>query len=377
MNSSTGLRFLVTRKDLHRTRVTTDPDAPDARPLQDGEARLCIDRFALTANNITYAAFGDAMKYWDFFPVEDAAWGCVPVWGFATVLESRAAGIETGRRVYGFLPMGTHLVVQPGQVSTGGFSDIAAHRRELAPVYNRLVWCDADPGYVAAREAEQAVLRPLFTTSFLIDDFFAEAGFFGAGQVILSSASSKTAYGTAHCLSLRRGKPGAPRIIGLTSRGHLEYVRSLGCYDTVLSYDDLDQLDSAIPSAYIDFAGNAALRRTIHGQFLDRLLYSCSVGGTHWGEIGSGGGLPGPRPTLFFAPGQIKKRSAAPPEGWGAQELQRRLGVASAAFVARVSDPAQPWLRIVEWHGADGIETAFAAQRDGRVDAREGLILAW
>jgi hypothetical protein len=217
----------------------------------------------------------------------------------------------------------------------------------------------------------------LFTTSFLIDDFFAEAGFFGAGQVILSSASSKTAYGTAHCLAQRRGMPGAPRIVGLTSSGHLEFVRSLGCYDTVVSYEDLATLDTAVPAAYIDFAGNAALRRTIHGQFMDQLRYSCSVGGTHWDDLGGGGGLPGPRPTLFFAPGQIKKRSAAPPEGWGAQELQRRIGVASGAFVARVSDPDRPWLRIVERQGADGIEAAFAAQRDGRVDAREGLILAW
>ena len=44
--------------------------------------RLAIVSFALTANNITYAAFGDAMNYWQFFPVpgdDGAAWGCIPV----------------------------------------------------------------------------------------------------------------------------------------------------------------------------------------------------------------------------------------------------------------------------------------------------------
>ena len=37
--------------------------AVEPRELADGEVRLKIDRFALTANNITYAAFGDVMRY--------------------------------------------------------------------------------------------------------------------------------------------------------------------------------------------------------------------------------------------------------------------------------------------------------------------------
>ena len=86
--------------------------------------------------------------------------------------------------------------------------------------------CSADPGYDAAREAEQALLRPLFMTSFLIDDFLADTGFFGARRVMLSSASSKTAYGTAFCLSLRRGSPNAVKVIGLTSAGNLAFTRS-------------------------------------------------------------------------------------------------------------------------------------------------------
>ena len=377
MNSNNGLRFLVARKDLHRTRVTTDPDAPASRALEAGEVRLATERFALTANNITYAAFGEAMKYWAFFPAEDSAWGCVPVWGFATVVESAAPEVAVGRRVYGFLPMGTHLVVRPGRVSPHGFVDTAAHRSELAAVYNQLTFCDADPGYVQAREAEQAILRPLFTTSFLIDDFFAEAGFFGARQLLLSSASSKTAYGTAYCLSRRRGSPGAPQIVGLTSAANHEFVQGLDCYDSVLRYEDVGSLSRQTPTAYIDFAGNAALRRSVHERFADGLTYSCSVGGTHWDELGAGAGLPGPRPTLFFAPGQIKKRSAPPPDGWGGSELQRRIGEAWLGFLASVGDPSNPWLRVVEAQGAEAIEKAFSAQRDGRVDAREGLMLAW
>jgi len=368
-----GSRVLVARHDLHSVRIAPDSDAPAARPLADGQARLAVEHFALTSNNITYAAFGDAMKYWQFFPAEDAAWGCIPVWGFATVIESRAAGVEAGQRLYGFLPMGTHLVVEPSRIGPLGFVDAAPHRRDLPAVYNHLAFCAHDPGYDPAQEAQQAVLRPLFTTSFLIDDFLDDNGFFGARQVLLSSASSKTAYGTAFCLARRNA---GPRVLGLSSPANLEFTRSLGCYAEVLDYADLAAIDPTAPTVYVDFAGNAALRRAVHEHFADTLTYSCSVGGTHWDELGAGAGLPGPRPTLFFAPTQIKKRSGPPPDGWGAGGLQQRIAEAWLEFMQRVNDPQRPWLRITQARGAAAVEAAYRSLLEGRADAREGMMLA-
>lgn len=56
---------LLVRKDqLAITRMATTLDAP----LAPGQIRVGVDRFALTSNNITYAAFGDAMSYWQFYP---------------------------------------------------------------------------------------------------------------------------------------------------------------------------------------------------------------------------------------------------------------------------------------------------------------------
>ena len=369
-------RFQVARQDLRRTRLVADPDAPAARPLADGEARLRIDTFALTANNITYAAFGEAMKYWQFFPTGDAEWGCIPVWGFAEVVESRAEGVAAGERLYGYLPMGTYLVVQPGRASARGFVDASAHRRDLPAVYNQLVRCAADPGYTAGREAQQALLQPLFVTSFLIDDFLAENGFFGAAQLLLSSASSKTAYATAFFLARRRGVPGAPRVVGLTSAGNLDFCHGLGCYDQLQTYEEATTLDAAVPTVYVDFAGNADLRRRVHGHFSEQLRYSCAVGGTHWAELGAGSGLPGPRPVLFFAPARIAQRSAAPPAGWGTAELQQRIGVAWRDFVTAVDNPADPWLRVQIGCGAVAVSAALLAQLDGRVDPRSGLMLS-
>jgi hypothetical protein len=379
MNETSALRFEVSRSNLRETRFVPDPDAPGRRPLADGEVRLRIDSFALTANNITYAAFGEAMKYWNFFPTGDMGWGCIPVWGFADVVESRMEGVEglaVGERCYGFWPMARYLVVQPVRVKAGGFSDGAAHRQGLAAVYNQIVRCAADPGYRAASEAEQALLRPLFTTSFLIDDFLAESGFFGAGQVVLSSASSKTAYGTAFCLSRRRGSPGAPRIVGLTSPGNLDFAQSLGCYDEVLSYDGVTAMAADVPAVYVDFAGNAALRRRVHEHFNESLAYSCSVGGTHWDELGSGAGLPGPRPTLFFAPAQIAKRAAPPPAGWGGAVLQSRIAEAWTAFMSRVADPVAPWLRVTHGDGPDAVQVALQSLLAGESDPRAGCMLS-
>jgi Protein of unknown function (DUF2855) len=378
MPTETDTRLLIHRRDLARTRRIADPDRPGARPLADGEARLAVAQFALTANNITYAAFGEAMKYWQFFPApatEGPDWACLPVWGFATVTESRAEGLAPGRRVWGYFPAGSHLVVQPMRAGAQGFVDGAAHRRDLAAIYNGYAYCDADPAWSSDAEGLQAVLKPLFTTAYLLDDFLAEQGFFGARQLLLSSASSKTAYATAFCLMQRRGSAGAPAVIGLTSPAHREFAAGLACYDRVALYDEVAALDPSIPSLYVDFAGHAGLRRAVHEHFGAALAYSASIGGTHWTALGGGAGLPGPRPVLFFAPAQAKKRSAPPPDGWGTAGLQQRLTATWAAFLVRVQQPGAPWLRIVTHQGGQAIEAAYHALLEGRADPREGLML--
>ena len=360
--------FVVDRKNLRHTQWVTQESAA----LAEGQVRLRIDAFALTSNNITYAAFGEAMNYWSFFPTGDAQTGCIPVWGFADVSESRAAGVAVGERFYGYFPIADEVVLQPARIGATGFADGAEHRRELHPVYNQYHRCSADPGYLAALEAEQALLRPLFMTAFLIDDFLADSGFFGARTLVLSSASSKTAYGTAHCLAQRRGTPGAVRVIGLTSPAHLAFTQGLGCYDEVVTYAAVPTLPADTPTVYVDFSGSVAVRAAVHTHFGDRLMYSCSVGGTHWDALGSGKGLPGPRPTLFFAPAQVKKRHA----DWGAAGLQQRMAQAWQGFIKPVTDPQHPWLQVVRGSGRSAVEATYAALLGGRVRPQEGHVLS-
>jgi hypothetical protein len=364
METSTTVRFTIDRKDLRRTQWQEEP----AAPLADGRVRMRIDRFALTSNNVTYATFGDAMNYWAFFPTGDPATGCIPVWGYADVEQSTVDGIAAGERFYGYWPIASHVDLEPARVGEAGFSDGAAHRRELHALYNRYLRCSADPSYDAAHAAEQALLKPLFSTSFLIDDFLADNDFFGARAVLLASASSKTAYGTAFCLAQRKGV----QVIGLTSAGNRSFTEGLGCYSQVVTYDALDQLPADTPAVYVDMSGSAGLRSAVHERYGDRLMYSCSVGGTHWDDLGSAKGLPGPKPTLFFAPAQAAKRQA----DWGGQALQQRLADAWSAFMKPVTDPARPWLRVVSGEGRAAVEAAYRDLLDGRSRPEEGHMLS-
>ena len=154
----------------------------------------------------------------------------------------------------------------------------------------------------------QALLRPLFITSWLIHDFLAVNAFFGAraqdaallrGVMLLSNASSKTAYGTVFQLAQREGI----EVVGLTSPGNVAFCKSLDCHHRVLRYDQLDLIDAQKAAVYIDFAGNADLRRAVHTRFVG-LKYSSSIGGTHAEQLGGSKDLPGPKATLYFAPAQ-------------------------------------------------------------------------
>jgi hypothetical protein len=362
------LDFLVRRDNL-RTSEVVAAVMPATVPV--GQVLMRVDEFAFTSNNVTYAAFGESMAYWSFFPAPEG-WGRIPVWGFGTVLASAVDAIKPGERFYGYFPMSGWVIVQPERTSEAGFFDGASHRKPLHAVYNQYLRTSTDPGYDPAREAEQMLLRPLFVTSFLIDDFLADNAFFGAQSVVLSSASSKTAYGTAFQLAQRGARGQRPEIGGLTSASNAPFVLRLGCYDRVVTYDQVESLPRETPTVYVDMAGDGAVRKAIHQHFQEHLKHSCSVGGTHWDALSGAGGLPGPRPTLFFAPAQIKKRAG----DWGPAELQKRIAVAWKAFLGAVASPSQEWMKVVRGKGAAEVERVYLAMLDGRAKPDEGHILS-
>src|SRR6202048_2323866 len=299
---------VVARNDLQQCKII-ETQLPDAAALPAEALLIKIDRFALTANNITYAVLGDQLKYWQLFPAPEK-FGNIPVWGFGEVVASKHPAISEGERLFGYFPMATHLVIEAADVSKRGLRDAAPHRQGVAPVYNAYARVSFDPAFAGRQGDYQALLRPLFMLSFLVDDFLAENAFFDARRVMLSSASSKTAFGLAHLLHTLRKDI---RVIGLTSGGNTEFVKSLGCYDEVVTYDRVTSLPSDQPVAFVDMAGNSELRAKLHQHFGDQIKYSGGVGLTHRSSLPDAPPLPGAKPIWFFAPDQIRKRA----KQWG------------------------------------------------------------
>jgi NADPH:quinone reductase-like Zn-dependent oxidoreductase len=351
--------LLVRRDDLRVCRVA-ETAAPELEP---GQVLLRVDAFGLTANNVTYAVFGEAMSYWAFFPAPDG-WGRVPVWGFAEVEESAADGVAAGARVYGYLPPGSHLLVTPADADERGFLDASPHRAALPSAYQRYLTTARDPFYRPDTEELQMLLRPLFFTSFLIDDQLADDGLADRGPVMISSASSKTAIAAAFMLSRRPGV----EVVGLTSRRSADFVRGLGIYGRTATYAEIVSLEPE-PATFVDVAGDAEVRGAVHSRFGERLLRSVAVGATHWEEAAGGGGeLPGPAPTLFFAPDRVTKRS----RDWGRAELERRVADAWHPFC----DWAGGWLEVVRREGLEAARQVYLEVLEGRVEPRRAHVIA-
>ncbi|MGL4541656.1 MAG: DUF2855 family protein, partial [Polymorphobacter sp.] len=252
-----------------------------------------------------------------------------------------------------YWPMASHAVMQPGNIKARGFTDVAPHRLKLPPVYNNYAPASTDWG----SEPVQALLRILYTTSFVLDVMLADSP---AQTLVLTSASSKTALGLAQAAK------GRQRIVGLTSASNIGFVESTGYYDEVFAYGAIDKLATGVgPFALVDFSGNGAVRHAVHSLLADRLIESHIVGDTHW-DAPNTSKLPGVAAKMFFAPSVIVARVAE----WGAAGYEARLLAAWNGFTASVG-----WLHVVEDKGADKVAGHWRALAAGQIDPAQGLVL--
>ena len=322
--------LLVSRSDV----ACGDVRAEDLRPLDEGQALLRIERLALSANNLTYAAMGDQLGFWSLFPARPG-WGCIPAWGHARVVASRADGVDVDTLLFGLLPMSSHVVLtlRPSRI---GMREISPHRARVNPVYNQ---------YALELQADEAALdnkatfHPLFITSFVLALHVLENAAFGASEVIVLSASSKTALGLGHLL---RGK--LP-VTGLTSSRHLGWVERLGLYHHVASYEEagqLGQLGDGVACLVIDFSGDSAILDRMSNTLGSRCVQVIKVGGTHGGAIEA--------EAMFSGPRHIEQRVRQ----WGAEAFDQRLREALQRFNLACRDEFQH-------QHADGMEAMVAA----------------
>lgn len=358
-------RILSRKEAINQVRIE---QVADSLRAGDGEVILRLDLCAITTNNITYAALGESLHYWRFFPTGVEGWGHMPVWGFAEVVDSRVAGVATGERFYGYFPIANHLRVYPERVAERGFFDGAANRRGLPGTYNLYTRCSWDACYSSETEPLYALLKPLLGTACMLADYLDDNDLFGARQVVYSSASSKTAYAAASCLG--RLRP-ALRQIALTSPRNLSFVQRLSFYDSSCTYAQLDALDNQLPTVYVDFSGDPALRERVHRHFGEQLLHSCFAGSAQTPEARELACPFGPEPKFFFAPVQIDKRRS----DWGTVATNEYLDAALLGFYASVTTGLPPALRVVEQRGMELAARLIEDLYDGKIAADEGHVI--
>lgn len=347
---------LEVRKDaLDALRVTETP----ARPLEPGEIRVRVEQFGLTANNITYGVVGEKIGYWRFFPTGEADWGVIPVWGIGVVEETTLEAVRPGERLYGYWPMGSEAILRPDRIRDDRLLDAAPHRADLAAVYNSYRRLSNDPTYDPANDDVLMVLWPLYATSFCIYDFASDNDWFGAEQVLIVSASSKTGIGTGYAF---KADPEAPPVLALTSAGNAAKVQALELYDDVILYDEIEaRLPSDRPTLIIDMSGSGAVIGRLHRHLGDAMRFTSHVGITHHSDAGMGPDYIRDRSALFFAPGHIAKRS----KDWGPGEFERRSG----EFWTKAAEDSRAWLTLTHASGAAAAEAAYREVLEGRTPA--------
>ena len=79
-------------------------------------------------------------------------------------------------------------------------------------------------------------------------------------------------------------------------------------------------------------------------------------------------GLPGAKPTFFFAPDQIRKRARE----WGPGGVDKRFGAAWSGFAPKLDQ----WVKVIESHGPAAVQRAYLDTLNGRVPPDQGLILS-
>lgn len=356
--------FQVVKQDLARWRWQKLPLA--SATAAEGELLVAITRFAFTSNNVTYARLGAQIPYWKFFPACNG-WGRIPVWGVGRIERSSHPCYRQGEAVYGYFPMDSHVRLQPGSRSGVRFIDETPHRRPLPPTDNEYVLIDRDRSYDRRHADAHLVLRPVFSLAFFCAAFLKERDYFGARQVIVTSASSKAALGLAFLLSRARSAGDGFEIVGLTSSANAAFVGARAVYDRVVTYDAIASL-TLEAAALIDLGGDAKLCAAVHERLRDALKWSALAGFTHGDALGaSHASLPGPQPMLFFTPDHILRLRRE----WGGDVLRARLAEAWLAYLAFVA----PWLRYEYSATPGGVEAAYAEMLSGKTPPSKAHIL--
>lgn len=226
-----SLIHAVSKKD--NSQHTVFPLPTDLPPLAASSIRVRTTLITLSSNNLTYARNGHALAWWLTWPIlssapapyNDADWGVVPAWGYATVLESTVQDVSVDTHLYGFWPTSSHPVDLQLRASEprGHWVETSPHRHALMSLYNHYVQEPLVPasgeelplklafqcGYLASRFVFPARGEPVHPLGVALP-WTERDGDWSEAVVVSLSASSKTGRGFAWNVLRNREKGAGP-----------------------------------------------------------------------------------------------------------------------------------------------------------------------
>ncbi len=388
-------RVMVTTMRKKKSQTVVVHDA--LPPLQQGQIRMRVDKVGLSANNMFYAQMGEApfLKFFSVYPVESRPeLANVPAWGSGTIVASANPDFEVGEHYRGFLHM-ANVVQMKAKRTADGFVAYGGNRDKLNRAYNGFIKVrdEKSPFHGTGSKADLAtVAAPGALSGFILCELLRMNAFYGGDSIVLTSASSKLSLAIAFLLKAEREQGTLKRVIGYSSPNNVEFVRSTGLFDDVLTYDQELPSDSSLKPVLIDVAGDASIYRRIH----KRLAKGLAVGGTHsraksstFAAFGPSGLLKmigsmvappavgkwldknlHPPLEMFFAPTVMTQLVAR----WGKNVLDEKCDAALAAFVDAALD--NRWITVVRAESTGTIQSEYRRIVEGTVPPSEAIIVS-
>lgn len=335
-----------------------------------GSIVLKIERLSFTSNNISYGVAGEKLGYWKFFPAlknKNNEWGCIPAWGFAKVIHSKNENLMIGERFFGYFPLADILIFDEVNISGNTIIDMSKHRKELPLVYNTYIKVTDNPD--DETDNLKTLLFPLHVTAFCLCDFLQDVSYYQSEQILILSASSKTAIGLAQGLNEIKG---VPDTIGVTSQNNMDFVKHLESYTHVISYEDLQKINQNKKTLIIDMSGNRKILGSLHKSLNKNMIKCITVGMTHWDSEKNKKDVLSQmmireRTEFFFAPTHIKKRT----KDWGDKALNKKTNT----FMKDRIIQSKNWIKVKEIKGLNNFAIIYDIFTRGTIKPEEGIII--
>mmetsp|Transcript_92017 Transcript_92017/g.213858 ORF Transcript_92017/g.213858 Transcript_92017/m.213858 type:complete len:481 (+) Transcript_92017:80-1522(+) len=252
--------------------------------LEQGKILLRIDKFAFSQMALGYLMKGFTRTfsaYHSFYKYPEEGLYRSACWGYATVVESAHPKVPVGTRLFGVVPPSKYSLELVGGTIPKSKNGLDPAVVEIAMEgmpfnlrrFQEMEIVEENANQDSAWEDWRCVTKELYTMAFYMDEnLLVDTGMINS--VIISCASAKTAMALAFCLRMREMR----YVVGLTSKEHLDFVRSTELYHEVFTYEDVAQLPNNHTIVYMDFKCDGELRQNITLRMGTNLMYNMVLG---------------------------------------------------------------------------------------------------